>query len=644
MPSKSSPENIILYPRSYNKRGDESLHSVQGVTADGEEVNVKLRVAAKYAPRDGTPSIAEFAREDYGAKNACIASPDNSPENRQGILLFSGCEPDGENRKGITSYIARWAYRLVADAESPSPVIGIGRIDVAEETSRNRGIRTDIEALQQAKPIGWEARVVRLEQDLNDATRFAYSLRVYQFSKTRLFPSQDAKAWEQWIAETVNRGAPTGTISGVLVRAKLSTGKYLPEIYAELIPIWNPRERRYQNGNEIVSWFHKQNPEISGLGEDVSLVVMPIDCHIAGQVFKKFYGDPKNHQKLRQQFYPNGEAELSYIAASQSLHDGSPLLLRVHALGNPLGTAMKLNEHGDFIAQVIGEAGEESGEILEKIAAGLNSRAPLFFPSWFEPTPVLIDESDLPLLLDFNADELQPEITEPPNTGTGDSFVFTSDPEMLDELVIVDDITEVVAQHEPDSTASSQDMDEPHYKAETDARYPESEPVTDVASVSFEMGSPSVDSAQPTSLEGLGKAVEDDFVNPFDEISPLALDEPDASWANLDAEDEPELLVDGTQSSSEESSGNYKPAVESQNPAPAEDAVTAPSQSLDKPSDEPTLVEDRVKGEGDAELSLDEDLIEPQIPASIEDLVASTEPNKLKPKGLAGFLAKRGRV
>jgi len=675
MPSnKSSPENIILYPHSYNKRGDESLHSVQGVTADGEEVNVKLRVASKYASRDGTPSIAEFAREDYGAKNACIATPDNSPTNRQGILLFTGCEPDGENRKGITSYIARWAYRLVADGDSPAPIVGIGRIHVAEETSRNRGIRTDIEALQQAKPIGWEARVTRLEQDLNDATRFAYSLRLYQYSRTRMFPSSDTKAWEQWIMDVINKGGANSTVTGVFVRAKLSSGKYLPEIDAELIPIWNPRDRRYQNGAEIVSWLHKLNPELAGIGDDVSLVIMPVECHIAGQVFKKFYGEPKNFQKLKQQYYPGGHAELSLLAASQSLHDGSPLLLRVHPLSSPMGAAMKLNEHGDFLAQVVGEAGEEPGEVLEKIAAGLNFKAPLFFPTWFEPVRVLIDENDLPLLHDLAADEFEPETPQVTTALDAGTFTFATDPEMLDELVIVDDITEV----SPDPVISGEPLPA---ESEVGTGSPladdsAADQVSDFDNKSAQENpaAPVVAAPEPTLAQKpvasdesatVGTA-DEPLMDPVDEApSTTALDEPDASWA-LDAEDEPVLSPESElQDAPAEPEGALLPPDEAPGIEPP--AVAGPNAGVNpgvavEPSTTNEPVEPVIHLEPEPEPELEPQLepepeLEPEMPPAEpegegreqpgvgmdrEEPAAPPQAPTKKSKGLAGFLAKRG--
>lgn len=681
MPSNmSAPDTIILYPCSYNKRGEESLHSVQGVTADGEEVNIKLRVASKYAGREGTPSIAEFAREDYGAKNACIASPSNSPDNRQGMLLFTGCEPDGENRKGITSYIARWAYRLVADADSPSPVLGIGRIDISEETSRNRGIRTDIEALQKAKPVGWEARVMRLEQDMQDASRFAYSLRIYHFSRTRIFSISDTKAWEQWITETINKGSGAGTITGIFVRAKQAGGKLLPEINTELVPIWNPKDRRYQNGQEIVSWLRKLNPDIAGLGEDVSLVAMPVECHVAGQVFKKFYGEPKNYQKLRQQYYPNGQAELSYLAASQSLHDGSPLLLRVHALGSPLGPAIKLNEHGDFIAHILGEAGDDPLEITEKIVAGLNFKAPISFPSWFEPIRAMIDEIDLPLAGDFSTEEPESHPSATDNAQVPDSdFRYGIDPEMLDELVIVDDITEVASS--PSSTVDQQSEVVQTTLEKDSALDPEAPPIDDQEpgsdfSREATLERPSDNSEdQVTQIQepvsSLTEPGRDDpeFNNPFDE-PPVAQadaslsddigadsDEPEMVWSEVseDVLEEPEPVID------EDSPPVNTPDAQAGNETISSEApgVTVPAEIISRidecsdqqnPEEEPELPvgfgeQDEPDAPANVVIEVDKPLDRPdEHSAQGQDATQATRPSAVKPKGLSGFLAKRGLI
>lgn len=119
--------SIVIYPRSYNKRGDVSLHSVQGVTPDGIEVNIKLRVDGRAYPFGAIPSIKELSRTDIKAKNACMASPFNSKDNREGVLLFTNAKLDLNNRRGIPSYVARWGQVLATDSDANSPLFGPGR-------------------------------------------------------------------------------------------------------------------------------------------------------------------------------------------------------------------------------------------------------------------------------------------------------------------------------------------------------------------------------------------------------------------------------------------------------------------------------------------------------------------------------------
>ncbi len=137
-PPALSDDTIVLYPRTYNKRGEERLHSVQGLALDGNEVNIKLRIDESMQGKDSTPSIAEFSREDVKAKNPCLATPGNGPNAREGVLLFTGCEPDGENKKGLPTFTARWGYVLASHSDAPEPVFGLGRVAIATDSLLKR--------------------------------------------------------------------------------------------------------------------------------------------------------------------------------------------------------------------------------------------------------------------------------------------------------------------------------------------------------------------------------------------------------------------------------------------------------------------------------------------------------------------------
>lgn len=140
----SESKIIILYPRTYNQRGVESLHSVEGLTHDGRLVNIKLRVQGNVRMAEATPSISRFAKRDIReSKLSCLASEDNGPNNPSGILVFTDCEEDTNNRKSVVSYISRWAQILRSGHNAGAygssgdlPFIGLGRLFIDKETKK----------------------------------------------------------------------------------------------------------------------------------------------------------------------------------------------------------------------------------------------------------------------------------------------------------------------------------------------------------------------------------------------------------------------------------------------------------------------------------------------------------------------------
>lgn len=126
---------LIVYPRRYNLRGKAELHSVFGVTPEGLEVNVKLRVPKEYLKEEAgwtIPRVGEFARTDIKAKMPCIATEANGPgPQREGMLIFSAVQPDDTVANG---YVAGWASVLAESANSPEPIVGWGRMEIERNT------------------------------------------------------------------------------------------------------------------------------------------------------------------------------------------------------------------------------------------------------------------------------------------------------------------------------------------------------------------------------------------------------------------------------------------------------------------------------------------------------------------------------
>ncbi|AXH59387.1 hypothetical protein [Pseudomonas amygdali] len=654
-------ENIILYPRSYNKRGDESLHSVQGVTPDGEEVNVKLRIPANAKIIGVKPSIAEFAREDYGAKNVCRATPDNGPNKPGGMLLFTGCEPDGSNRKGMTSYIARWAHRLCADDESPAPIQGIGRVDVAKPVTKHRGYLTDIKALREAKPLGWEERVSAIEAQMNNPIEFQYQLRMYRFAETQSFSLSAREEWEGHFSGLIDNQNLRGATVGAFVRVRLEGGKYLPEIATEMLPLFMKNQGRFQSGAEVLQWLYRKNPELPGLGDDAQIVIVPIESHTAGTVFRKHYGAAERYNRLLQQYYPGDRAELCHLVASRSMHEGEPMLLRVHPLTPPLAIPAKLAEDGTLSALMVGEEVPVIPQRDMPVEAGLNGFAPLSFPSWFTPIRIVLDEGDIDLLPDPGVDK--------PDAFRQDAGEAADEPEEPDEMIIIDDIFEVYGDPESHSEAAPSAQVEDRDEGDVFDRAADQIGIVEDPEPILE---PEMEPTPPEE-PGLVEAIQ-----PLPEGIPVVSASEGSGMPAMKSDDEsimpggaltdcfdPKALEDQPVSTSEVT--HNAPFEPIQEPAHEPEAVKEPLEPVLEPMLDPVL-EPEMAEEPDVEGLASpilteqpevaiEDIFPQHAPSTSEPQLPDPEPTlapkpyisdhsgtaeKPKPKGLAGFMARKG--
>lgn len=392
------PESsIILYPQSYNKRGEERLHSVQGVTPDGRDVNVKLRVDDAMLGKESTPSIAEFSREDIKAKNLCLSSVDNGPEKREGVLLFTSCEPDGENRRGIPTYIARWAYVLAAHSEAPDPVIGLGRIAVMDDSPAIRKIRSEIEDLKKERPNGWEALVHHKKKEIADPTLFSFFGHIYETQNQTLMPISDKRAIETFTRDTFKRLTINGAVGGVLIRFVSSDGSAaLPERSHEIFPKWQSG-KGYQSAESVLGWFFRT--QTSTVPSDSSVLLMPIQRYAAGPSFKNYYFGKKPDEsmaKLNKWFMVNGEPTLVPVAFTlNKREDGSELFIsKYYPLG---GTPEPVFSHGldkkndedhpSALYQL-----DENDSLA--IRTGLNDVSAIHLPQWMRSLPAEAPSSD----------------------------------------------------------------------------------------------------------------------------------------------------------------------------------------------------------------------------------------------------------
>lgn len=382
------PESsIILYPQSYNKRGEERLHSVQGVTPDGRDVNVKLRVDDAMLGKESTPSIAEFSREDIKAKNLCLSSVDNSPDKREGVLLFTNCEPDGENRRGVPTYIARWAYVLAAHSEAPDPVIGQGRVVVADDSPAIRKIRAEIDELHKEKPSGWEALVHHKEKELSDPTLFSFFGHIYETENQILVPLSEKNEIEKFTRDTFNRLTVNGAVGGVLFRfVSPDESEIADKSTHEIFPKWQ-RGKGYQDAEAVLGWFFRT--QLTRIPDSHSVLMMPIQRYASGPSFRNYYfgkNPEESMVRLNKWFMVNGEPTLAPVAFTLNKREDAndQFIAKYYPLG---GIPKAISQYGlhkpkdknDPVA--LYRQDERDGLALK---TGLNNISAIYLPEWIK--------------------------------------------------------------------------------------------------------------------------------------------------------------------------------------------------------------------------------------------------------------------
>jgi hypothetical protein len=387
----STDETIVLFPRSYNKRGDERLHSVQGVTLDGREVNIKLRVDEAMQGKENTPSIAEFSREDVKAKNPCLATPDNSPTQREGVLLFTGCEADGENRKGILSFTARWGYVLASHSEAPEPVFGVGRVAMIADSHASKTIHAEITELERTKVEGWEALVEHKRKALSDPMLFSYYGHLYMQDEEASFDPMDKDSIVEFAREAFAKYTRNGIVGGLLIRFQDEDGKMANGLAPEVFPRWKPGNT-YQSADDVLGYFFRSNARyMSGVG-CARVLVMPIKRYSCGPSFKNYYFLKKPEEsllKLRKRYLINNEPTISEIAFALSRREesGESFMLKYYPLGNPISSVADIGVASEASPPESVDLGVAVSPSLRP-RVGLSENGSVAFPSWYSPSPV----------------------------------------------------------------------------------------------------------------------------------------------------------------------------------------------------------------------------------------------------------------
>lgn len=347
--------NIILYPRSYNLRGHS--HSVLGLTSTGKIVNVKLRVDEAYQDQEFTPSIKEFACYDRKAKMPCLASAENGPGKREGLLLFSQCQPDGVNTNNVETYIARWAVVLCEDSESPEPIYGIGRLHI------NRFTKRTLEIKRKLKQPGLltDKDAVTLKKSLSNPENYSYPSVVYHPEHLLSFESDfDHDYFCEQVGKAIDQCCKSGMTGGFAVRALNLEGDVISSSYDERFQKFDSVNECFEEGICTASKYIASEKFLSLIGEDYAQIdVIPITRIQSVSKTNAYYARKTQYARISKLFeHELGSPKVCSIVIRPTYYsdEDRTITSRVYTLSSPLGHPMRITRDGRLGLHIEGES------------------------------------------------------------------------------------------------------------------------------------------------------------------------------------------------------------------------------------------------------------------------------------------------
>ncbi len=384
--SKDQGINIILYPRSYNKRGEESLHSVVGLTCDGREVNIKLRLDPKSSSSKNAPSIAEFSRIDRKARQACIATETNGPDAREGILLFTQASLEGTNKRNLETYTARWACVLCSDSDSPDPLSGVGRMEINRHSQPIRQLKDQL-AIARSKDNAEE--IEALGRQLGDPQNFAYPVILYRHKQMIEHAAVNKYSFKCSLLEALAPLTPLGLTVGFMIRAMNADGRIIEGSYKEFFSRYISSEARQQSAEETVDMFlalHGAQYFCDELTRLECIPLVKINCGVRGNAY---YGARKQFEAINRLYYSEDEPQVcNVVARITHYEDGNTSILsRLFNTSAPLGHPARLDRLGrpsklfEYEGVKLAYKDSSEGDLVER-PIGLNQASTISRADW----------------------------------------------------------------------------------------------------------------------------------------------------------------------------------------------------------------------------------------------------------------------
>lgn len=345
--SSSKGINIILYPREYNKRGHETLHSVRGVTSNGDEVNVKLRVPEKYKSHNNFPKISDLASTDVKSKRYCLSSPLNSKENREGILLFSGSKKEPSNKNKIDTYMASWVEVLSNSANSSMPVYGFGRMDINKKSKKTASLLKQLNFHIENNSA--QDLINELQNEADNPKNYSYSAIHYVNRKLMIFSHSEKTRLKDYFIQVINNYTEMGKVGGVMIRSFDKSGLVIKSSYKEFFPRYSVVSSGIHIGKITFEDIKDELLSVFDIDGAIQHEIMPLIKITTGPKSSEYYGDKDRFNRLQSMFFDdNKEPKICKMVSriTEYIESGTTLLYKAFPLTIALGHPCKLSKEG----------------------------------------------------------------------------------------------------------------------------------------------------------------------------------------------------------------------------------------------------------------------------------------------------------
>lgn len=346
--------NIILYPRAYNKRGDENMHSVIGITEEGKTVNVKLRPTNR--DKSSTSTIAEFSKTELDAINPCVASATNSKENREGVLLFTQCSPESKSQGEVQNFISKWATVLCHKSDSSNFLSHVGRLSIHEKAAR----LSEIDLLLKNEPSNKDD-LIRERKTLGICN---FPAIFYLHNKIQTFKSNETERLKSFILDHIKNSRMEGSIGGFATRLVNYNGLVKRQTYREFFQKYQYEEFDYEDPVATVERFTNSDfGKVILDSEQYNIEIIPLKKINSGRKVSSYYKNKQRLEKITKDFCStSGSIKVCNVIAKtfryQDQHNDtqeSVMLDSLFTTSVSLGHPVRLDKNGELSLKLEGE-------------------------------------------------------------------------------------------------------------------------------------------------------------------------------------------------------------------------------------------------------------------------------------------------